>query len=354
MAARPTGGSPPRRPVNIAPRLGAGEGGAMADKQGQTQCSAIPDAATIAERGQEILSALSAARSKLDRAVEDIASDHRRIEQDRAELADQWTALDGARTEFGEEKATEEEALHRRRRALDEQSAESADRKSALAAETERLSEQAEQQQRACDSITERTAEMQRQLEAVALREAELKSTHELLAEERERVTAGIEELGRQRASVETLARQVEEEKAQGVAANEATAAEHQRMVARSEQETADLKRRTKLIEEHEGRAEQAHMEIESTRQVLAAMQARLTREQQELATQRGELLEQIGGLPTRIGPSNGKAVAGAPADLTQSESTSAPSRPPKPAGGSTTSQFRKLRRDAKRRAIGA
>ena len=93
---------------------------------------------------------------------------------------------------------------------------------------------------------------------------------------------------------------------------------------------------------------------VERLRQSIKKPRPNREQEQQELAIQRGELLEQIGGLPTRIGATNGEAAVTAPVNSTQPESRSAPIPSPKPAGGSTTSQFRKLRRDAKRRAIGA
>jgi hypothetical protein len=83
-------------------------------------------------------------------------------------------------------------------------------------------------------------------------------------------------------------------------------------------------------------------------------MQAQLTREQQEIAGQRELLLKQLDHTahiapPQAAGsPSQPITAAGSPPPA----GSQAPDGP-KLATGTTTDQFKKMRRDAKRRAIG-
>jgi DNA repair exonuclease SbcCD ATPase subunit len=91
--------------------------------------------------------------------------------------------------------------------------------------------------------------------------------------------------------------------------------------------------------------------ELAKARDAMAAMQAQVTRDNEEIAIQRDELLQRLGSVPLITIPStNGNGGSRL--------STSLRHEPvlvgvPKPAGGAAAEQFRKLRRDAKRRAIG-
>lgn len=88
--------------------------------------------------------------------------------------------------------------------------------------------------------------------------------------------------------------------------------------------------------------------EIEHTKATLAEIQGQLTQEQQEVAAQRADLLGRIGrDIPAEIamGPSE-------PSNTAPGKPSAAPAK--RTELDSATKQFRKLRRDAKRKVIGA
>ena len=83
---------------------------------------------------------------------------------------------------------------------------------------------------------------------------------------------------------------------------------------------------------------------------MLISLQTELTQGQQEIASQRDELLQRLGG-SRQIPVTNASQTQDSDIyTLCQSEAKVAP----KPAASVAAGQFRKLRRDAKRRAIGA
>ena len=86
-------------------------------------------------------------------------------------------------------------------------------------------------------------------------------------------------------------------------------------------------------------------------------MRDQVLRDQSEIATHREALLTQIGRQADSVGgasQSSGRASNGAGKNGATSGSVSIPKAPkPKTGGGSSTDQFRKLRRDAKRKSIG-
>ena len=88
--------------------------------------------------------------------------------------------------------------------------------------------------------------------------------------------------------------------------------------------------------------------ELAQTRDTLVAMQNQLVKDQQEIATHRESLLERLGSV---------QRSASVPADLTSGLAPlpAAPVGPgvAKPAATPAARLFRKLRRDAKRKAIG-
>jgi hypothetical protein len=89
---------------------------------------------------------------------------------------------------------------------------------------------------------------------------------------------------------------------------------------------------------------EQQSAEIRRTRETLATMQAQMNRDHQEIAQQRQELLERLGAV--EVSGSNGASKPAAAAAAAGNGW-----QHPKPAA--MADQFRKLRRDSKRRAIG-
>lgn len=130
-----------------------------------------------------------------------------------------------------------------------------------------------------------------------------------------------------------------------------------QRDRAELEQLETDLKSERQGLEHRElqlaARAEQLEAyaaELADTREDLMQMREQLALGQQEVAARREELRAHVGA-PPRFPLRPGHAVA--PIDVTVSLPTAGKGKP-KPAAGQAAEQFRKLRRDAKRRAIGA
>lgn len=103
--------------------------------------------------------------------------------------------------------------------------------------------------------------------------------------------------------------------------------------------------------------------ELKKTREALAAMQAQLARDHHEIAVQREELLERLGGVASIPAiPANGADRAdGTPVvyDETHGTISTNPDSDehwhpaPKPAVSTAADQFRKLRRDARRKIVG-
>lgn len=109
------------------------------------------------------------------------------------------------------------------------------------------------------------------------------------------------------------------------------------------EQQELELSSRTEQLESYAG-------ELTEMRETLIRLQEQLAQSQHEVSHQREELLARLGSTP---------APMTAPRRLDQKfEAVEAvptlPGSKPKSAGGVAADQFRKLRRDAKRRAIGA
>ena len=82
----------------------------------------------------------------------------------------------------------------------------------------------------------------------------------------------------------------------------------------------------------------------------LATLQSQLAQGQQEVAAQREELLQRLGSAPAIPIATRPEKPSREPGISEPSESTATP----KPAASRAAEQFRKLRRDAKRKAIGA
>jgi len=198
------------------------------------------------------------------------------------------------------------------------------------------------------------------------VRQAEFAASVERLAHDRQGMEVSLanlatrqQELSDREQRCATVQREIEgRQKAHETAAK--SLAERERALKQADQQLADRARelgpRFKELESRElqlaGRAEQLETfaaELTETREALAAVQDQLARGQQEIAAQRDELLQRLGGVPSfplkpavdHAGTSAGRLPA---ADVTK----------PKPAADAAAEQFRKLRRDAKRKAIGA
>ncbi len=88
--------------------------------------------------------------------------------------------------------------------------------------------------------------------------------------------------------------------------------------------------------------------ELAGTRDTLAYLQAQVAQGQLEVAAQRDELLQRLGG--ARQIPVTARSENHQP----EIQEEPSPASAPKPAASRAAEQFRKLRRDAKRKAIGA
>ena len=89
--------------------------------------------------------------------------------------------------------------------------------------------------------------------------------------------------------------------------------------------------------------------ELSDTKSTLRSMQAQLAEGQKEVAVQREQLLDRLGGappLPTEIRQGRIESEESTPVD-------SSVESVPKPASSQAAAQFRKLRRDAKRKVVG-
>lgn len=153
-------------------------------------------------------------------------------------------------------------------------------------------------------------------------------------------------------------ARLAEHEQRQAVAA--LALASREKALAQSERE---LEIRVRALEPRKRELEQQEKELTAqrrqldvqvtelneTRKTLTAMQTQLTRDHQEIAIQREELSQRLDSV-ARVAPSRSESVGIAEAPVSARVT---PMRGPKPAVAQAVDQFRKLRRDAKRKAIG-
>ena len=122
------------------------------------------------------------------------------------------------------------------------------------------------------------------------------------------------------------------------------------RLEDRIEQQRQELAEREEQLNRHTA-------ELIETRNGLVTMQQQLAHAQQEVAVQREELLAQLGGAGSITAPATKTTPAEVAVEVPSNTPPPPPSQPepaqPKAASTATTEQFRKMRRDAKRRAIG-
>ena len=128
--------------------------------------------------------------------------------------------------------------------------------------------------------------------------------------------------------------------------------------LAELEPQRERLDRRERDMMAREEQIETFAAELNDTHRALSTLQQQLARDQQDLAAQRQELLDQLGGVKEvpigttgRIGDPASSAPPPTPAPPPSPAAPGAPK--PKPAASAAAGQFRKLRRDAKRKAIG-
>lgn len=114
------------------------------------------------------------------------------------------------------------------------------------------------------------------------------------------------------------------------------------------------LAQREEVLAKHEGELESQMSEFEHTRGMLTQMHTQLAREQKEVALQREELLGRLGAVSGAHAPADSSRKSSA----VQVDSATVEKSDEQTKNASVldtaAKQFRKLRRDAKRRVIGA
>ncbi len=169
-------------------------------------------------------------------------------------------------------------------------------------------------------------------------------------------IAAGQQQLDRLRAQLEEQARansaradEIMQRDAELEMARQRLNEESQSVHAMNE----EMQSRTDELERREEEVQASVGDVASRREALGTLQNQLVREQKDLAGQRQELLDRLDTVPVRAGrtektsDADAVAVEGQSAELLQSGPA------PKPAGNSAAEQFRKLRRDSRRKAVG-
>lgn len=167
-----------------------------------------------------------------------------------------------------------------------------------------------------------------------------------IVQEERERIDIQYQEVEQNQTRIIEIKNEVDMQR------NEIAArtSELESMSQNLQQQESDITTRAKQLEAEES-------EHASIRDTLATLQGQLNRDKEEIATQREELMERLGSTPKHTSKKSVKSEPVEQADEVEEQEPApevlAPKKAtPKPASGSD--QFRKLRRDAKRKAIGA
>lgn len=272
----------------------------MLSKPTTPQTTAEPDRGDIQRLAADALQALKAVREQLNRETEAIRAERQQIEVDRQTLLAEKADL---------------QSQHQ-----------------AHEAELARINELAAKLERQQAEVDQSIAELETQKNGVVAEREGLARAHEHLNKERQAHMSAARAQSEREAAFQQTHAQVEALAQSLVPRQAAIEQEEARLVAHREQ------------------LEAYASELEETRTALVTMQTQLAHEQQELVSQRGEILQRFADLPK---------LGGAP-NLNGNGKTSLPPPPimerpgsPKPAANVSADQFRKLRRDAKRRAIG-
>jgi len=205
-----------------------------------------------------------------------------------------------------------------------------------------------------CEGRVRNMSEMESLL---AKRQTEMDSLASRIADDDQKLAANVAELDKHK---QELAETVTQTRAE----TEALANTHKKLAAEREA-LSDDRRRHGLMQdaiEHDRSviaSEKAELdvkangiaakeaELSAAREALAAMQSQLTRDSEELARKREAILKAVGGSAITPAADETGSIDSAPDAF---EPLPVPSRTPKPA--SSADQFRKLRRDAKRKTL--
>lgn len=264
------------------------------------QEAALPDPEEVQRLAHEALQRLKAAQTHLHEEAEALSQEFLQIDRDRQEIKRVRSELQDQQTRTATERAN-----------LD-----------TLRAAVER--EQAEFQQAAEQWKKERETLEAKKDEFVILRNN--------LARERDEHAAAVAILAERERAVELAERRLNE-----------MAGEIEPRQQFVQQREADLAARADELENYA-------RELTDMRETLIRMQEQLAQSQHEVAHQREELLARLGSTapPAAVPRRLDQKVEPVQAVPTLNGNK------PKSAGGVAAEQFRKLRRDAKRRAIGA
>lgn len=222
------------------------------------------------------------------------------------------------------------------------------------------------------DELKHRSAECEARVQEVATRQADLDQQEAALHQEQARLHEMSRNLASQQEQLATAgedldqqmgAFQREKEKCDALQATlgkkeqELTANSRvvQEKFAALEQREEELESLAQELEERQQQVDREAAEIGQTREALGAMHAQLAHDQKEVAAQREELLARLGAAPPSSSGSSPVTVVQPkekmPEPSTNGSHGAADAETP---ASAAARQFRKLRRDAKRRAIGA
>ena len=191
---------------------------------------------------------------------------------------------------------------------------------------------------------------------------AEITATAEGIESDRRTLEQEHQALAAQQSSLEEVQRQ-QAEAANALAERERASNENEARLSRQIKELEPLRHtldeRQAELEERSEHLANFESELTEKHRLLATLQEQLTEEQRQVAQQRRIMFDRL-GTPEQ-GESDGPTVSmptrevDRPTGVTEEavKVNAVPVATPQPAAGGKADQFRKLRRDAKRRAIG-
>ncbi len=270
------------------------------DSVSQMQGSAIPqvpDSGRVRELAHEAVRTLRSTHEHLQGQAQELDAQRQRLSEEREEITQQELDLDRRRKEFENELAEVVKMsadLERRTTDMEASKKQLQDDHRLLA-----------QRQEECQSLGLKLKDQEHKQKALTHSFAE---REEALVQARRELESKTRELEPQRQALERR---------------------EQELAARCQAVNAQT------------------LELDQTREMLAVMQAQLEQDNHALSAQRDELLHKLSTVARPTPPSE--------AFMVQAEKSVAahPPRGPKPAVADAIDQFRKLRRDAKRKAIG-
>jgi len=251
-----------------------------------------------------------------------------------------------------------QEAILRETQELDEGFQQLGDDRAKIVALRDELKHRSEECEARVQEVSTRQADLDQREAALHQEQARLHEMSRNLASQEEQLAAAGEDFDQQMAAFR-------QEKEKYDALHASLGKKEQELTANSrvlqekfaalEQREEELESLAQELEERQQRVDREAAEIGRTREALGAMHAQLAHDQKEVASQREELLTRLGAAPPKSSGSSPVNVVHPkekmPAPSTNGSSGQDDAETP---ASAAARQFRKLRRDAKRRAIGA